>query len=51
MGSGAILLDNVHCAGTEESIAECPANRWGDNDCSHSEDAGVICSNGKHYLR
>lgn len=45
IGSGTILLDQVHCTGTEESIEECPANNWGDNDCTHLEDAGVSCSN------
>jgi hypothetical protein len=40
-----ILLDDVQCTGAEETLMECP-NRggWGVHDCSHAEDAGVICS-------
>ncbi|KAL8176298.1 UNVERIFIED_CONTAM: hypothetical protein K2H54_030365 [Gekko kuhli] len=42
-GSGRIWLDNVNCTGTENAISECPAKPWGENDCSHSEDASVVC--------
>ncbi|XP_051632294.1 deleted in malignant brain tumors 1 protein-like isoform X1 [Manacus candei] len=43
-GHDAIWLDEVNCTGTENSILECPAKPWGDNNCFHGEDAGVICS-------
>ncbi|XP_072021373.1 scavenger receptor cysteine-rich domain-containing protein DMBT1-like [Amphiura filiformis] len=42
-GTGDILLDNVACEGTEATIASCVNRGWGVSDCSHSEDAGVIC--------
>ncbi|KAK7480297.1 hypothetical protein BaRGS_00028465, partial [Batillaria attramentaria] len=38
-----IWLDEVHCTGRENSIADCPKNPWGMHDCTHSEDAGVLC--------
>ncbi|XP_072048762.1 uncharacterized protein [Amphiura filiformis] len=43
-GSGQIWLDDVSCSGTERSLTECTHNTWGDNNCGHHEDAGVICS-------
>ncbi|XP_056006696.1 deleted in malignant brain tumors 1 protein-like [Ostrea edulis] len=42
-GSGPIWLDNVHCTGSESSIARCPSNGFGSHNCGHGEDAGVIC--------
>ena len=45
-GSDQILLDNVNCIGTESTIRNCAHNGWGNDDCSHNEDAGVKCSNG-----
>ena len=44
-GSGPIWLDNVACTGDEGNIAMCHHNGLGKGDCSHSEDAGVKCSN------
>ena len=43
-GSGQIWLDNVNCVGTEMNIINCPHQGWGNHDCSHYEDAGVICT-------
>uniref|UniRef100_A0A8C7A1I7 Soluble scavenger receptor cysteine-rich domain-containing protein SSC5D n=1 Tax=Nothoprocta perdicaria TaxID=30464 RepID=A0A8C7A1I7_NOTPE len=43
-GHDRIWLDEVNCTGTEASLFECRASAWGDNNCYHGEDAGVICS-------
>ena len=42
-GSGEIWLDSVACLGNESSIEDCKHGGWGIHDCSHREDASVIC--------
>ena len=41
--SGRIWLVKVACAGKEHNITSCSHSDWGDNKCSHFEDAGVEC--------
>ncbi|NXV79786.1 CD6 protein, partial [Atlantisia rogersi] len=41
-GSGPILRDDVGCTGHEETLWDCPAAL--EHDCSHKEDASVMCS-------
>ncbi|XP_060098648.1 deleted in malignant brain tumors 1 protein [Heteronotia binoei] len=43
-GSGNIVLDDVRCKGSEETLHQCNHTSWGKHNCAHSEDAGVICS-------
>lgn len=42
-GKGPIHVDNVRCVGTERSLADCVKRDFGEHDCRHGEDAGVIC--------
>ncbi|XP_019740552.1 scavenger receptor cysteine-rich type 1 protein M130-like isoform X1 [Hippocampus comes] len=42
-GGGPIWLDNVVCEGQELAITHCTHQGFGENNCGHSEDAGVIC--------
>ncbi|XP_069805684.1 scavenger receptor cysteine-rich type 1 protein M130-like [Dendropsophus ebraccatus] len=48
-GTGDIWLDNVQCRGNETNIKSCEANKIGDHNCDHHEDAGVICSGHRQY--
>ncbi|XP_038069382.1 soluble scavenger receptor cysteine-rich domain-containing protein SSC5D-like isoform X1 [Patiria miniata] len=43
-GSGPVHMDGVACEGSEEKISDCPSHCWEETSCSHSHDAGVICS-------
>lgn len=43
-GKDRIWLDDVQCTGTEASILKCAHRDFGENNCGHGEDAGVICS-------
>ena len=42
-GTGAILLDDLHCIGAEESLLDCQHNGLKVHNCSHSEDIGIAC--------
>ncbi|NWI99197.1 DMBT1 protein, partial [Crypturellus undulatus] len=43
-GSGRIWLDEVSCAGTEDTLALCGGSSWGNHNCNHEEDASIECS-------
>ncbi|XP_011408442.2 PREDICTED: deleted in malignant brain tumors 1 protein-like, partial [Amphimedon queenslandica] len=41
-GTGSIVMDDVHCTGSELYLTSCPHRTF--HNCGHSEDAGVRCS-------
>ncbi|XP_068519858.1 deleted in malignant brain tumors 1 protein-like isoform X1 [Anas acuta] len=43
-GHIAIWMDDVNCTGGEDNLLECLARPWGEHNCDHGEDAGVVCS-------
>lgn len=48
-GSGQIFLDEVRCNGDEPSLSFCRHLGWTAHNCSHQNDAGVFCTNGRNF--
>ncbi|KAG1952752.1 deleted in malignant brain tumors 1 protein-like isoform X2 [Pimephales promelas] len=42
-GFGEIWMDDVNCSETDHALSKCDFQPWGEHNCDHSEDAGVIC--------
>ncbi|XP_068779593.1 deleted in malignant brain tumors 1 protein-like [Struthio camelus] len=43
-GIDHIWLDDMNCTGTEVDLSACRTRPWGEHNCNHGEDAGVVCS-------
>ena len=41
--TGDILLDNLNCSGTENTLFECDRDDKNLDKCYHFKDAGVFC--------
>lgn len=50
-GDGPIWLDQVYCNGNESAIQECSHLNWGESNCDHKEDVGVICTDKHETIR
>ena len=42
-GTGPIFIDNVVCNGQELRLLDCASNALAAHDCTHFQDAGVVC--------
>ena len=50
-GSGPSWYYRVHCTGTEHNLTECSKSSSSTGSaCSHSRDAGAVCSSQSHTL-
>ncbi|XP_034554847.1 deleted in malignant brain tumors 1 protein-like isoform X2 [Notolabrus celidotus] len=43
-GQDQVWLDDLECNGSEKTLMDCPHRGFGEHDCDHNEDAGVVCS-------
>ena len=43
-GEGPIWMDQIDCDQHHSELAECDQDGWGEHNCNHNEDFGVICS-------
>uniref|UniRef100_A0A3B4AYR2 Soluble scavenger receptor cysteine-rich domain-containing protein SSC5D n=1 Tax=Periophthalmus magnuspinnatus TaxID=409849 RepID=A0A3B4AYR2_9GOBI len=41
-GTDQVWMDDIDCTGRENALSECPHRGFGENDCDHNEDAGLL---------
>ncbi|CAM4458908.1 unnamed protein product [Caretta caretta] len=46
-GTGSVWTDTFHCKGTETHLGHCSVTALGASQCSHDNDASVVCSGKK----
>uniref|UniRef100_A0A2K6F245 Scavenger receptor cysteine-rich domain-containing protein DMBT1 n=1 Tax=Propithecus coquereli TaxID=379532 RepID=A0A2K6F245_PROCO len=49
-GSGRILFGDVDCIGLERYLSRCPHSEWYHHECSHQDDASVVCAGSVHVV-
>ena len=47
-GTGPILMENVKCRNSQTNLLACSHNGFGNHNCGHVEDVGVICWSHSH---
>ncbi|XP_044854406.1 antigen WC1.1-like [Mauremys mutica] len=50
-GTVSVRTDTFHCKGTEPHLGYCPVTALGASQCSHDNDASVVCSGHSESLR
>ncbi|EDV19474.1 uncharacterized protein TRIADDRAFT_62104 [Trichoplax adhaerens] len=43
-GTGPVWMQGVACKGSEKHLKECHFSGWGNSNCAHTNDVGIICS-------
>ncbi|XP_036003938.1 deleted in malignant brain tumors 1 protein-like [Fundulus heteroclitus] len=49
-GTDKIVFDDVACMGSETHLIQCSKRGYLSHDCTHNQDAGVICSGEKMFI-
>ena len=47
-GTGPILMENVKCRNSQTNLLACSHNGFGNHNCGHVEDVGVVCWSHSH---
>ncbi|XP_077091698.1 scavenger receptor cysteine-rich domain-containing protein DMBT1-like [Siphateles boraxobius] len=50
-GTGPIWMDSLRCRGDESNLRNCKFGGWGNHQCIHAYDAGIICREIRNVLR